>query len=145
MMNEYEKQTIEFCNKWGIEIKWLFAGVEVNPKWGDNKKRNHWIWTLAKDGKFTHGEFWGGIVNTQKTYQDPNKRNNPKNPTEYDLLACLEKYGYSSFSDFCSELGYDEDSKEAYKTYEAVTKEHDGLVNILGDNEELWEEFREIY
>lgn len=141
MMNEYEKQAVDFCNKWEIEIKWMFVGVGVNSEWGDNKKRNHWHWIITKDGKATQGEFWDSVVNTQKTYQDPNKRNNPR---AYDLLACLEKYGYDSFEDFCCELGYDENSRKAYNTYEAVKKEYNGLVNVFGNNEELWEEFREI-
>ena len=145
MMNEYEKQEIEFCNKWRIEIKWLFVGVEVNPEWGDNKKRNHWIWVLTKDGKSTHGEFWDNIANTKATYQDPNKRNNPKKPETYDLLACLVKNDYDSFEEFCSSLGLDEDSRKAYKTYEEIKKEYNGLVNVFGNNEELWEEFGEIY
>lgn len=144
MMNEYEKQAVDFCNKWEIEIKWMFVGVGVNSEWCDNKKRNHWHWIITKDGKATQGEFWDSVVNTQKTYQDPNKRNNPNNPRAYDLFACLEKYGYDSFEDFCCEFGYDENSRKTYNTYEAVKKEYNGLVNVFGNNEELWEEFREI-
>ena len=144
MMNEYEKQAVDFCNKWGIEIKWAFVGVEVNPEWCDNEKRNYWIWILTKDGKSTHGEFWDSIANTQKTYQDPNKRNNPKKPTTYDLLACLTKYKHEKFEEFCYELGYDEDSRKAYHTWEKVNQEYDGLMSVFGNNKALWEDFGNI-
>lgn len=142
MMNEYENQAVEFCNKRGIEIKWLFVGVEINPERKDNKKRNRWMWILEKDGKFTHGEFWDSITNTKETYHDPNKRNNPKNPRTYDLLSCLVKNDYDSFENFCFSFGFNEDSRKAY---EEIKKEYNGLVSVFGNNEELWEEFREIY
>lgn len=142
-MNEYVKQAKDFCDKWGIEIKWCFVGVDI-PSWGKEYKHSHWHWILAKDGKDTQGEYWEGIVNTQKSYQDLNKRNTPETPRAYDLLACLEKYSYESFEDFCYSYGYDKDSKNAYNIWKEVKLEYDGLVNVFGDNKELWEEFREI-
>lgn len=41
----------------------------------------------------------------------------------YDLLACITKYDPSTFENFCADFGYDEDSRKAEATYQAVCKE----------------------
>lgn len=46
-----------------------------------------------------------------------------QNPTAYNVLACLTKYDVGTFENFCSEFGYDTDSRKAYKTYKAVLRE----------------------
>ena len=66
----------------------------------------------------------------------------PKMPNAYDILSCLTKYDVGSFEDFCSEFGYDVDSRSAEKTYKAVVKEYEGLSMLYSD-EEL-EEMSEI-
>lgn len=63
-------------------------------------------------------------------------------PSEYDVLACLEKYDPGTFEDFCSEFGYDEDSKTAERIYIAVIKEYKDLTRIF--TEEQMEELSEI-
>lgn len=59
----------------------------------------------------------------------------PKEPTFYDILACLQKYETGSFEDFCSEFGYDTDSKKAEKTYNAVKDEYQNLCALFTDAE----------
>ena len=66
----------------------------------------------------------------------------PKMPNAYDILSCLTKYDVGLFEDFCSEFGYDVDSRPAEKTYKAVVKEYEGLSKLYSD-EEL-EEMSEI-
>lgn len=56
-------------------------------------------------------------------------------PTAYDVLTCLEKYGYEDFQDFCDSLGYDPDSRSALKTYKAVQKEYNNVCKIWSDEE----------
>lgn len=56
-------------------------------------------------------------------------------PTDYDVVACLEKYDVGSFEDFCREFGYDEDSKKAEKIYIAVVKEYDNMCKLFSDEE----------
>ena len=63
-------------------------------------------------------------------------------PNEYDVLACLEKYDPGTFEDFCSEFGYDEDSKTAERIYIAVIKQYKDLTKIF--TEEQMEELSEI-
>ena len=63
-------------------------------------------------------------------------------PNEYDVLACLEKYDVGTFEDFCSEFGYDEDSRTAERIYIAVIKEYKDLTRIF--TEEQMEKLSEI-
>ena len=44
-------------------------------------------------------------------------------PTAYDLLACIEKNDPGDFEEFCSEFGYDTDSRRAEDNWRAVVKE----------------------
>lgn len=59
----------------------------------------------------------------------------PIAPTAYDVLACLTKYDPNTFEDFCSEFGYDTDSKKAEKTYNAVVKEWQMVCALFTDAE----------
>jgi hypothetical protein len=58
-------------------------------------------------------------------------------PTVLDVLECLKMDGYSflndeSFTDFCSNFGYNEDSRKAHKTYVAVLRSGEKLNKFLG-------------
>lgn len=56
-------------------------------------------------------------------------------PTAYSILSCLTKYDCGSFKDFCSEFGYDTDSKKAEKTYNAVKDEYTNVCALFTDKE----------
>lgn len=60
---------------------------------------------------------------------------NKISPTEYDVLACLTKYDPGTFENFCSEFGYDTDSRSAEKTYNAVKDEYNNLCALFNDEE----------
>jgi hypothetical protein len=66
----------------------------------------------------------------------------PITPNEYDVLACLTKYDPGTFKNFCDEFGYDEDSKKAEKTYNAVVDEYKNICALYSDTE--LEEMQEI-
>ena len=59
----------------------------------------------------------------------------PKEPELYDILTCLTKYEVGTFENFCSEFGYDEDSRLAEKTYNAVVKEYEAMCRLFSDEE----------
>ena len=59
----------------------------------------------------------------------------PKEPTAYDLLACLTKYEPGTFEDFCGDFGYDTDSRSAEKTYNAVKEEYMKVCSIFSAEE----------
>ena len=54
-----------------------------------------------------------------------------KEPSMYDVLACITKYEPGTFEDFCYDYGYDTDSRKAEKTYNAVCKEYKGFSRLF--------------
>ena len=56
-------------------------------------------------------------------------------PTDYDILACLEKYDPEDFENFCDNFGYDTDSRKAYKVYEDVKEQYNNLCMLFSDEE----------
>lgn len=56
-------------------------------------------------------------------------------PSAYSILACLTKSDPDTFENFCSEFGYDDDSKKAEKIYQAVKEEWLGLAAMYNDDE----------
>lgn len=56
-------------------------------------------------------------------WNSQNDAANGKEPRAYDVLASITKNDPGSFENFCSEFGYDTDSRKAEKTYKAVVKE----------------------
>ena len=59
----------------------------------------------------------------------------PVPPSEYSVLACLTKFDPGSFEDFCSEYGYDSDSKTADRVYAAVKEEWLNVCRMWSDSE----------
>lgn len=57
-------------------------------------------------------------------------------PTAADVLDCLVsdvRYGEVSFEEFCSDLGYEEDSRRAYATWEKCRELAPRVRRFLGD------------
>lgn len=63
-----------------------------------------------------------------------------REPSASDLLNCLasDAAGFAnaqSFEDWCSEYGYDTDSRKAEKTYNVIQKQAEHLERFLPDGE----------
>ena len=56
-------------------------------------------------------------------------------PTAYDVLSCLTKHDPGTFDDFCSDFGYDSDSRKAKKTYKAVRSEYLEISRLFSESE----------
>lgn len=56
-------------------------------------------------------------------------------PSAYDLLACLTKYDPGTFENFCSDYGYDPDSRKAEKIYHSVVKEWNDISSLFNEKE----------
>jgi len=129
-LSEYEQQAVDFCNKWGVTMK-VGSPKYEKPLWDD---KEHYIFpvTLTKDGESMR-------INFGQSLADGNKK-----PSEYDVLATICKYDIGSFEDFCSEFGYDEDSRKAERTYKACLKEWKDVERVFGGDGECLEELQEI-
>jgi len=76
-----------------------------------------------------------GIYTFSLNQNDFVKNENFSEPTPYDVLSCLTKYNPGTLKDFCDEFGYDEDSKKAEKTYNAVLDEYKNVAMLWNDSE----------
>ena len=117
MSNEYTKQAKEFLAKHNATMTIEFAEQVYNSRGdrnADNFRRNF----------------------EQSAYDT----NNSIEPTEHDSLACIEKYGYESYKEFCEELGYP-GSEESLAIYHAVQEEYENVERLFGD---CMDELREI-
>lgn len=170
-MTTYEQQANEFLQKTGTEFKAEFL-ENAKYFDDDKETRDIYKITLKRGNRKYSFKFGQSIMNSQyyqdtipgRTYtltgccrtgnysiNDISKYINGGQklklvkgtpPTPYDVLSCLEKYPVYDFEDFCSNYGYDTDSRKAYKTYKAVKRESEN-VHILFNEEEL-ELLREI-
>lgn len=64
-------------------------------------------------------DFWNSYADAEFNRGRKNKRT----PTPYDLLACMQKSEVGTFDQFCSDFGYDTDSRQAERIYHAVCEE----------------------
>lgn len=168
-MNEYVKQAKDFLNKANAKCEIVYGGISRNETWKETAKRNWYDVTITTPrGKMSY-VFWDSIRNTEisqmtleeyitkilkynriedagneefKARKELKKLKAEAVPSEYDVLACLEKYDVGTFEDFCSEFGYDEDSRTAERIYIAVIKEYKDLTRIF--TEEQMGELSEI-
>lgn len=161
-MTEYIKQAIEFLNKTNSQLSIEFSH---NGKHFDDDKSNRDIYnvTLSRGQRSYKFKFGQSIMNSQyyqdrvikgRTYTTDGKARtgnysiNDLNkydlymklikgtkPSEYDILSCLTTYDPDTFENFCSEFGYDTDSKKAEKTYNAVKDEFMNLCALFNDSE----------
>ena len=117
--NNYDQQALDFCNKWGVTMKVGKPSYKA-PLWDD---KPHYIFpvTLTRDGRSMKLNFGQSLA----------EGSNP--PSEYDVLATITKYDPGSFEYFCSEYGYDTDSRKAEQTYKAVLKEWRDVDRVFGD------------
>lgn len=62
-------------------------------------------------------------------------------PTAESVLKCLLcdcQLAQDSFEDFCANLGYDTDSRKAFRVYQACKRENKRLRRLLGDDFEAF-------
>lgn len=136
-LSEYDKQAQAFLEKVGIVA--VITYLDNNPPaWDfDNHDHNHYSVTLRrKDGdkeRFVF-QFWDSITNS----------NSGEKPTAYDVLSCIssETTIYDGFAEFCSEFGYDQDSRKAEQMWKVYNKTSRKLNKFF--SEEELEDLRQI-
>ena len=136
-MNEYQKQAKDFLESCNATMEINFLGIEKNPDWDDGEYRNKYLFIITTPFGVMEGNFWDSVYNTERNIE----------PTEYDILACLEKYDVGTIDDFVSEFGYEvhswSDVKRIENTYNATKKEYNDLCRIF--TPEQMKALREIY
>lgn len=128
-ISSYEQQAAQFLHNCHTTISFKF--------------KEHGIY--FSDETFTRDVWWVTLKNARHRYRFTFGQSQARQgikPTTYDILACVEKYDPGTFEDFCSNMGYDTDSRRAEKTYKAVVKEWQN-IRTLFTSEEL-EQLQEI-
>lgn len=149
-MQNYIAQAEDFLTETGTHFEKVLITENANfdgdkPHW----KRCKYVATFSRNGKTKSFDFTGRVWNCPnstpiKTTYDFWKmrqieRRQDKEMIEakkinaYDVLSCLTKNDVGSFNDFCSEFGYDTDSRKASDTYLAVQNEYDKVLLLWGD------------
>jgi hypothetical protein len=147
---DYEKQGNDFLTATNTELKIEYIGKRKHFP-DDREERDCYNVTLSRDNRSYSFVFGDSIANTEKrevakrpfqpydysrTMREWKKaKAEYKEPRAYDILSCLTKYDPGTFSDFCSEYGYDNDSIRAKNTYEAVRDEYLNLAKLYNNAE----------
>lgn len=150
-MTDYQQQAQDFLTKTGTQIK---AELSGHGKYFDDDEQTRDIYTVTitrqnkKPFVFTFGQSVknSGTLNSNyiaskdfirsgKIFPIKSSDYERKRiaPTAYDILACLTKYEPGSFENFCSDYGYDTDSRRAEKIYIAVQKEYSEVMRMFRD------------
>lgn len=118
---DYQKQAEDFLKETNTSFKAVYEDYrEYFP--GDKQCREVYRITLKRKNKGSYTFTFGQSI-----------ANSGQEPTPYDVLACLTKYDPETFENFCSEFGYDTDSRTAKRTYKAVVKEYAGVMRLFDD------------
>jgi len=142
--NKYTKQANDFMTKTGTTMEAKLLGNM--PYFDDDKESRDVYQIILKRGDKKYSfKFGQSIANSGetmkrnpygKTMYDHEQIKRPEGrikPTAYDILACVQKYDVGTFEDFCSEFGYDTDSRKAEKMYFAAQKEFKGIDMLFRD------------
>lgn len=132
-MSEYTEQAENFLAKHNMTFRAVY--VDHAPYFDDDKESRD-IYNLTITAKDTRKKF------TVRFGQSINGTQKGDIPTAYDMLTSITKSDPYTFEDFCSEYGYDEDSRQAEKTYKAVKREWVKVSRFFTD--EQLEEMQEI-
>jgi hypothetical protein len=128
-MTNYEKQAVKFAQKHGVKL--FFIGDPQYKKHFADDKECRYVFKcrLSRAGKSYTFDFGQSI------------QSGAEKPSIYDILTCLQKYDVGDFENFCSEFGYDTDSRKAEGIYKAVCKEFEAVERLFSD---VIEELQEI-
>ncbi len=124
---------------------------------GDNRfKFNLTVYKNGKEiwsGEYSHGALVNPVTRKVE-YLTPREFRNkyynsfrqpiPATPTIADVLYCLTNdaaYGSMTHSEFCGELGYNEDSRKDFELYLACQKTYDKIKPYMQELEPLFENY----
>lgn len=131
-MSEYTEQADEFCNKHNVTITFNPLGREVDAEYVKRFKGSG----LRTKYMVEVSRFRSDKPIIRETFEYTNSINDTekkKKPTNYDILACIQKYDPGTFEDFCCEFGYDTDSRKALEIYLAVQQEYTKVNRLFRD------------
>lgn len=153
-VNEYDEQAAKFLLDTGSGFMIEYVD-EACPRWEHDDKHihgNHYKFTLTNGARSYTGDFWNSYADALKggiklakledlghifKYHEmkATEKSHAVKPSVYDVLTSLQSYVPESFDDFCSNFGYDTDSRRAEATYQAVKEQVTALQTLFSDDE----------
>ena len=131
-MSEYTEQAKQFLTRHNLKFRAVY--LDYRPYFADDtESRAIYRCTISGKGRGRYSCQFGASINMTLD-------NTP--PSAYDLLACITKYDPEDFETFCSELGYDTDSRRAHRDWLAVRRDW-AKVEKFFEADEI-EEMKEI-
>jgi hypothetical protein len=129
-MEDYLKQAEDFAKKYNVKLN-VVGEPEYKPYFQDDKESRYvFKMKLTRNGKSYTFTFGQSIAS------------GGEEPRIYDILSCMTKYDPGDFENFCSDFGYDTDSRTAERTYKAVCKEWEAMQRLF--EPEVLEEMADI-
>lgn len=119
----YEKQANDFLKRHNITFEAESAGHGKHFPDDNEARARFWCTFEDENGNSFRVKFGQSIAAGDTP------------PTVYDVLACLTKSDPGTLENFCSEYGYDLDSKKAERIYNAVRAEWDDVFNFFTDEQ----------
>lgn len=116
-----------------FKISAKFQGVEVNKTFGTEPNTKYFVYvTNTETGAKTRFTFWDSVANTKNgitTLGDDSAL------TAFYCFVSDALSGCNTFSDFCGEFGYNEDSRSAYRIYAACKRAFKSWARVSGMDE----------
>jgi hypothetical protein len=108
-----ESELDRMCERYGIAVEWLTGPTHKRDDdgWEHHGGRVRLSYTDAHDVNHNMSTVWRMGMGIDPTTVSP--------ADVIHSLAMDAHYGRESFEDFCGELGYDTDSRKAYRMWEA--------------------------
>lgn len=123
--SEYEIKADKFMKDTGSKMVVGSPEYGKMPNWDDKDSRYIFPITFVRK---VNGETRQFSLKFGQSIADGNKK-----PTHYDVLACLTKSNPGSFENFCSDFGYNSDSRKAERIYNAVCSEWNSVDRLWHD------------
>jgi hypothetical protein len=124
---DYQARAEEFLRQRGIKFKASFTEYACHFD-GDKEARDNFRCTFSRNGQRLIIPNFGQSINDSDGAGG-------KPPTAYTVLACITKSDPGDLENFCSEYGYDTNSRKAERTWRAVVKEWKKVRAFFTDSE----------
>ena len=126
-----EKTIKQFIKENGLTMSCEYA--DSNPNMKDSQNMNHYKVTIKRRFKVFGNYLDSRYGFKQMTLYFSQGYGVEGEPTLESVLSCLisDSYCGRSFQDFCDNLGYDNDSRKAEKTFKATLKQTSKLKKLL--------------